>query len=57
MVATVEANGNTPTGYLADVLFRMQSHTVSRIDELLPQNWLLPGVPDTLLIAQAPAAT
>jgi transposase len=39
LVATCEANGVNPVAYLADVLMRVQSHPMSRIDELLPTNW------------------
>ncbi len=33
-------NGVNPVAYLADVLLRVQTHPASRIDELLPQNWV-----------------
>jgi transposase len=36
LVATCEANGVNPIAYLADVLMRLQTHPMSRIDELLP---------------------
>lgn len=39
LVATCEANGVNPIAYLADVLMRVQTHPMSRIDELLPPNW------------------
>jgi transposase len=39
LVSTCEANDVNPQEYLADVLFRVQTHPHSRIDELLPQNW------------------
>ncbi len=39
LVATCEANGVNPPEYLRDVLMRMQTHPMSRLDELLPHNW------------------
>jgi transposase len=42
LVATCETNAVNPVDYLADVLLRVQSHPVSRIDELLPHNWTPP---------------
>jgi len=39
LIATCEANGVNPVDYLADVLLRVQTHPVSRIDELLPHRW------------------
>jgi len=39
LVATCEAHGINPVEYLSDVLLRVQTHPMSRIDELLPQNW------------------
>jgi len=39
LVATCEANDVNPIEYLADVLLRVQTHPMSRIDDLLPQNW------------------
>jgi transposase len=43
LIATCEACGVNPVDYLADVLLRVQTHPVSRIDELLPQNWKPPA--------------
>lgn len=42
LVATCETNGVNSVDYLADVLIRVQSHSASRIDELLPHNWAPP---------------
>ncbi|QSQ17465.1 IS66 family transposase [Myxococcus landrumensis] len=39
LVATCEVNGVNPEAYLADVLMRLGSHPVSRLDELLPHRW------------------
>ena len=39
LVATCSANDKDPLAYLTDVLGRIGSHPVSRLDELLPQNW------------------
>jgi len=33
-------NGHDPYAYLKDVLARLPTHPPSRIDELLPHNWL-----------------
>jgi transposase len=40
LVSTCEALGVNPQAYLADVLMRVQSHPQSRVEELLPHNWL-----------------
>jgi len=40
LISTCEANGANPVSYLADVLLRVQTHPASRIDELLPHNWV-----------------
>ena len=42
LVASCEAVGVNPLEYLADVLIRVQTHPVDRIDELLPCSWKLP---------------
>lgn len=39
LIATCEVNGVNPFEYLADVLPRLATHPVSRIDELLPHRW------------------
>jgi hypothetical protein len=39
LIATCEANGVNPVAYIADVLMRIQTHAMSRIDELLTPNW------------------
>ena len=39
LVATCQANGVNPAAYLTDVLVRLGTHPVERLDELLPQNW------------------
>ena len=39
LVASCEANGVNPEAYLADVLLRVQTHPVTRIEELLPHRW------------------
>ncbi len=41
LVATCEANGVNPYEYLRDVLLRVSTHSASRIDELLPDQWKL----------------
>jgi len=52
LIATCEANGVNPVDYLADVLIRVQSHPMSRIDELLPHNWSPTGALLTALLAR-----
>ncbi len=39
LVASCKLHKVNPEQYLADVLLRVQTHTHSRIDELLPHNW------------------
>lgn len=39
LIATCEANDVNSVEYLADVLIRVQTHSASRVDELLPDNW------------------
>lgn len=43
LVHTAQACGKNPRDYLADVLMRLPGHKMSRIGELLPQNWLSPA--------------
>jgi transposase len=57
LVATAEACGKNPAEYIADVLIRIQSHPAGQIDELLPQNWMPPDLPDKVPAAQPPAAS
>jgi len=45
LISTCELNGVNPQEYLTDVLIRIQTHPMSRIDELLPQNWQPPNPP------------
>lgn len=42
LVHTAQACGKNPRDYLADVLIRLPDHKMSRISELLPQNWQSP---------------
>jgi len=44
LLATCEANGMNPIEYLADVLLRVSTHPVSRLDELLPHRWRPPDL-------------
>ena len=39
LVVTCEVHGIDPEEYLADVLIRVNTHPMSRIDELLPPRW------------------
>ena len=43
LVATCDSVGVDPVEYLNDVIMRVDMHSASRIDELLPQNWQQPG--------------
>ena len=45
VLATCTAHGINPLAYLTDILPRIQAHPASRIDELLPQNWIPPPQP------------
>jgi transposase len=40
IIATCVANKVNPQDYITDVLMRVQSHPASRLDELLPMNWV-----------------
>jgi transposase len=42
LIETCKLNGVDPQAWLADVLARLPDHSVKRIDELLPWNWV-PG--------------
>jgi transposase len=39
LVETCRLNGIEPEAYLTDVIERIASHPINRIDELLPWNW------------------
>lgn len=39
LIATCKLNGVEPYAYLKDVLGRIRSHRIDRLDELLPFNW------------------
>jgi transposase len=41
---TCQLHGVNPYEYLSDVLVRVREHPASRLDELLPQNWVSPPV-------------
>ena len=43
LVATAKANGVDPFAYFKDTLTRLPTHKNKDIDELLPQNFVLPG--------------
>jgi transposase len=45
IVATCRLHGVNPYEYLKDVLVRIQRHPASRIDELMPWNWVPSDVP------------
>ena len=40
LIATAKLNDVDPRAWLADVLARIGVHPVSRLDELLPWNWV-----------------
>lgn len=46
LVGSCDLNKVNPQDYLTDVLIRIQTHPMSRIDELLPQNWKPPDKPN-----------
>ena len=46
LIVTAKMNDIDPQAWLADVLARIASHPVLRIDELLPWNWKLPPYPE-----------
>lgn len=39
IIETAKLNGLDPQAYLADVLDRIHSHKINKLDELLPWNW------------------
>jgi transposase len=39
LVQTAERHGVNALAYLEDVLMRVQTHTASRVEELLPDRW------------------
>ncbi|MDZ7406593.1 MAG: transposase domain-containing protein [candidate division KSB1 bacterium] len=43
MVATAKLHGVEPLAYLKDVLSRIADYPISRVAELLPQNWKPPS--------------
>ncbi|WP_247873627.1 IS66 family transposase [Azospirillum brasilense] len=40
LIGTAKLNGLDPEAYLRDVIARIADHKISRIDELLPWNWI-----------------
>lgn len=40
LIVTAKMNGVDPQAWLADVLARIATHPVHRLDELLPWNWV-----------------
>jgi transposase len=40
LIVTAKMNDVDPQAWLADVLARIAEHPASRIDELLPWNWI-----------------
>ena len=43
LVQSAQACGKNPRDYLADLIVRLPDHKMSRISELMPQNWLSPA--------------
>ena len=39
LIVTAKLNDTDPQAWLADVLARIASHRITKIDELLPWNW------------------
>jgi hypothetical protein len=42
LIGTAKLNGINPEKYLCDVLSRITDHTINRIEELLPWNFVTP---------------
>jgi transposase len=42
LIGTAKLNGVDPQAWLADVLGRSADHPASKLDELLPWNWIKP---------------
>jgi transposase len=40
LIETAKLAGLNPETYLADVLARINDHLITRLDELLPWNWI-----------------
>lgn len=40
LIETCKLNGVDPQAWLADVLARLPDHPASRLDDLLPRDWL-----------------
>ena len=40
MIETTEMTGHDPQVYPADILIRIHDHTINRLDELPPWNWV-----------------
>jgi len=51
LIVTCKMNSVDPQAWLADVLARIASHPVHRLDELLPWNWRLLAQPVSVLAA------
>jgi len=49
LITTAKLNDVDPQAWLADILTRIASHPVHRIEELMPWNWIAPQ-------SQSPAA-
>ena len=43
LIETAKLNGVDPQAWLADVLRRIADHPASKLDELLPWNWIKPA--------------
>jgi transposase len=42
LITTAKMNNVDPQAWLADILGRIANHTVHRIEELMPWNWIAP---------------
>ncbi|WP_460255565.1 transposase domain-containing protein, partial [Acidiphilium sp. MT5] len=42
LITTAKMNNVDPQAWLADILARIASHPVHRIEELMPWNWIAP---------------
>ena len=52
LIQSAKLNGLNPHAYLKDVLTRLPTHPNSRIDELLPHNWVAPQTDDVDTVSE-----
>ena len=44
LIQSAKLNGHDPYVYLKDILTRLPTHPNSKIEELLPHNWIAPPI-------------